>query len=77
MKKNYFKFLLTIDGMRCGECEAHVNNIIRKQYPFVKKVKSSARKKQTLVISEIELDLKELTETINKTGYIVIDIKQN
>ena len=74
MKKNYNKYVLTIDGMMCGACEAHVNNLVRKAYPNVKKVKSSARKNRTIVISEFEIDPQELTEAINKTGYIVKDI---
>ncbi len=69
------KYVLSIDGMMCGSCEAHVNNIVRKKYPNVKKVKSSARKNQTIVISNFDIDLIELKETIEKTGYLVKDIK--
>ena len=67
------KIILHIDGMMCGSCEAHVNKIIRNKYPNVKKVKSSARKKQTIILSEFDIDLNELKEAIEKTGYIVID----
>ncbi len=74
MKKNYIKYILSIDGMMCGMCEAHVNNLIYKNYPKVKKVKSSARKNQTIILTETPLDLDELREEIGKTGYIVKDI---
>lgn len=72
MKQNYIKYVLSIDGMMCGSCEAHVNNLIRKKYPFVKKVKSSARKNRTIILSKEAIDLEELKSYINDTGYIVI-----
>ena len=37
------KTTLKIDGMMCGMCEAHMNDVIRKNFK-VKKVTSSAKK---------------------------------
>ena len=71
MKKSYYEYVLTIDGMMCGMCEAHVNNIVYKSFPNVKKVKSSARKNRTIIRSNEKLDLDALKEVIGKTGYIV------
>ena len=69
------KYQLQINGMMCGMCEAHVNNIIHKNFN-VKKVKSSVRKNQTIITCNEELDLDRLNSVIDETGYIVIDIKQ-
>ena len=45
------KTVLKIDGMMCGMCESHMNDLIRKHCK-VKKVSSSAKKGETVVISE-------------------------
>ena len=50
------KTVLKIDGMMCSMCEAHMNDLIRK-HPEVKKVNSSAKKGESIVISEKELDI--------------------
>ena len=61
--------------MMCGMCEAHVNDAVRKAFP-VKKVSSSRGKKQTVVISERELDTSALSDAIRKTGYEVGEIRK-
>ena len=45
------KTTLKIDGMMCGMCESHMNDVIRKNFK-VKKVTSSARDGETVIISE-------------------------
>ena len=45
------KTVLKIDGMMCGMCESHMNDLIR-NHCKVKKVSSSAKKGETVVISE-------------------------
>lgn len=73
--KPLFEYHLTIDGMMCGMCEAHVNNIVIKNFPQVQKVKSSARKNLTKIISPVPIDLDELKSKIDETGYIVKNIE--
>ena len=68
--------VLKIDGMSCGMCESHINDVIRNQFK-VKKVKSSYRKGQTIIISEEKLDHSELKNAISNTGYTVLDITEN
>ena len=63
-----WKYTVEVRGMMCGMCEAHVNDAVRKAFP-VKKVSSSRGKKQTVVISERELDTSALSDAIRKTGY--------
>ena len=62
------KTILTIEGMQCGMCEAHVNDAIRNSFP-VKKVTSSHAKNRTEILSEQPLDEQKLREVIDKTGY--------
>lgn len=50
------KTVLKIDGMMCGMCEAHMNDLIRKNFK-VKKVTSSAKDGETVIISDAELDI--------------------
>ena len=45
------KTVVKIDGMMCGMCESHINDAIRQHFA-VKKVKSSKRKKETVIVSE-------------------------
>ncbi|HIT14685.1 MAG TPA: heavy-metal-associated domain-containing protein [Candidatus Scatomonas merdigallinarum] len=70
-----WKYTVEVRGMMCGMCEAHVNDAVRKAFP-VKKVSSSRGKKQTVVISERELDTSALSDAIRKTGYKVGEIRK-
>ena len=66
-----WKYTIQVDGMMCGMCESHVNDAVRKAFP-VKKVTSSRSKKETVVITEAELD----QEAISATGYDVGEIRK-
>lgn len=61
---------VTIDGMMCSMCEAHVNDAVRAALA-VKKVTSSHKKRETVILSERELDEDALRGAIEKTGYKV------
>ncbi len=65
------KTVLKIDGMMCGMCEAHVNDVIRKVVPDAQKVKSSHTKGESTFISEQEPDGDKITAAIAETGYTV------
>ena len=57
----------------CGMCEAHMNDAVRNAFK-VKKVNSSHSKGETEIISENALDEAMLRETVEKTGYKLLDI---
>ena len=61
------KTVLKIDGMMCGMCEAHMNDLIRKNFK-VKKVTSSAKDGETVIISDAELDIPWAKKQINDIG---------
>ena len=68
------KTILEIDGMACGMCETHVNDVVRKAFP-VKKVTSSHKKGRTEILSEQPLEASELKAAIEATGYHVASIQ--
>ena len=70
------KTILKIEGMLCGMCESHINAAIRKHFD-VKKVKSSHKKGQIVVVSYEKIDLKALKKVIDETGYTLISAEQN
>ena len=67
------KTILKIDGMMCGMCESHINDVIRNQF-HVKKVKSSHTKGECVILSEEELDEGQLHDAIAKTGYELVKV---
>ena len=69
------KYILGIDGMKCGMCEAHVQNIINKNLK-VKKVKASHTKNELIVICEDELNEEYFHNIIDPTGYIIKSFKK-
>ena len=64
-----------VQGMRCGMCEAHVNDAVRRALP-VKEITSSHGKGQTVIIAERDIDDERLRKVIHDTGYDVTDIRR-
>lgn len=67
------KTTVKIDGMACGMCEAHINDVVRKHFN-VKKITSSHGKGQTEIISEETIDEEKLRNVIGETGYRVLSV---
>ena len=68
-----YNYILKIDGMSCSMCESHVNDLIRNNFD-VKKVKSSHKKNETLIISNNKLDEEKLKDVLHKNGYEILEI---
>ena len=68
------KTVLKIDGMMCGMCESHVNDVIRKVVPDAKKVKSSHRKGESTFISNAQPEEHKIIAVIAETGYTVLSM---
>ncbi len=66
-----YKTTVKIDGMACPMCESHVNEAIRNRMT-VRKVTSSHKKGETVIISEDAFDTEKLKEVLRDTGYDVI-----
>ncbi len=67
---NMIRTIVSVEGMACGMCEAHVNEAVRNHFK-VKKVESSHSEKKTEILSEDRLDEAELRKVIEDTGYTV------
>lgn len=64
------KYILGIDGMGCGQCEAHVEETIRK-FVKIKKIKASHIKNNVVVITEENLVEDDFKKILDPTGYRV------
>lgn len=62
------KITIEVEGMRCGMCETHVNDVVRR-IDGVKKVNSSHAKGKTEVIAEDGVNIELIREAIAKQGY--------
>lgn len=67
------KITLKIDGMACGMCEAHMNDCIRANFA-VKKVASSFKKGETVILAEQVPDEEALRKAITATGYALVSV---
>lgn len=68
------KITMQVEGMHCGMCEAHVNDVVR-CVNGVKKVKSSHIKGITEVVADDGVDIGLIRDGIARQGYGVGEIK--
>jgi len=70
------KYILTIDGMMCGMCEAHINDVVRKNANVkISNLNSNHQKKLTTFVSGEDLDIDKIVDSIKEIGYQVADVK--
>ena len=67
------KTTIKVEGMMCPMCEAHVNDAVRNNLK-VKKVTSSHKNAECVVLSDAPLDESKLRTVIEKEGYTTGDI---
>ena len=67
------QYILSVRGMRCGMCESHIQDVIRKNFDVVK-VKANRHKKEVLILAKIPFDESRLAEVMNSTGYPYLGI---
>lgn len=67
------KYTLSVEGMMCSHCEAHMNDAVRKNFE-VESVESSAAKKQCIIKAR-DIDETKLKSVIAETGYELREIK--
>lgn len=61
---------IEVQGMACGMCESHVNDVVRR-VAGVKKVSSSHTKNQTVVVAEDDVNQEAIVQAIKTQGYSV------
>lgn len=62
------RITVKVDGMMCGMCEAHVNDAVRRSLP-VKKVTSDHKKKETVILTEQDIEDCHIEAVIGDSGY--------
>lgn len=70
-----YKITVNVDGMACGMCEAHVNEAVRKAFD-VKKVSSSHSKRQTVIVTENDINDEQLADVIKQAGYTFVSAEK-
>lgn len=65
-----YKTIAKVDGMRCGMCESHVNDVVRRNFD-VKKVNASHAKGEVVIVSEQPVDEQKLRVVVGEQGYAV------
>lgn len=66
---------VNIEGMACGMCESHVNDAVRRAFS-VKKVTSSHKKGETVILTEMDISEEQLCAAIAPTGYRVLGVER-
>ncbi len=70
-----YKIILSIDGMKCGMCEAHINDLVRKKIK-VNKVSSNHKKNETTIICDTYLSNELLNNIFDGSGYKINNVKR-
>ena len=66
------KVTVRIEGMMCGMCEAHINDVIRRIYPKAKKLVVSRKRNEAAFVSDEPVDEETLRKSIAETGYTFV-----
>ena len=69
------KIVLKIEGMKCGHCEAHMNEAIRDDFG-IKKAVSSHDKGTTEFVAKIHLTDEQLRNSVKEAGYKLVGIER-
>ena len=62
------KYILGIDGVKCGMCEMHVEDTVRKSFNY-EKVKANRFKSEVVLISQDEINHEDFVKAFYPTGY--------
>ena len=70
-----FKTTVTIEGMMCPMCEAHICDAIRSALPGAKKVAASRSKKEASFLTEEAVDAALVKSAVDATGYACLGVE--
>ena len=69
------RITVRVSGMMCGMCEAHIINAVRTAFR-VRKVTSSRKKGETVILSDGPADMEKLRKVIGETGHVVLSARE-
>lgn len=67
---------VSIDGMKCSMCEAHVSELIKRHIDGAIVVKASHSKNNVVILSERSIKSDELKSALSGFGYRMQDFKE-
>ena len=67
------RITVKVEGMMCGMCEAHVNDAVRRSLP-VRKVTSDHKKKETVILTEQDIEDSRIEAAIRDSGYTFLGL---
>ncbi len=73
-KSGTLTYVVGVEGMKCGMCESHINDIIRNKFD-VAKVKSSRKSKTVTIVAKNLLNPSKIRMAINEAGYEVTSVR--
>ncbi|MCD8342287.1 MAG: cation transporter [Clostridiales bacterium] len=69
------KITVGIEGMACEMCEAHIKDVIRKEFD-PQKVTASHKNSEAVILTEGDISEAALHQAIDPTGYTVTSVKK-
>lgn len=70
-----FKITAKVEGLKCPNCERHVNEAIKEAFS-IKKVTASHTEKEVVITSKEDINNDKLKAVIAEAGYEVMDIQK-
>ena len=70
-----FKITAKVEGLKCPNCERHINEAIKEAFS-IKKVTASHTDKEVVITSKEDIDNDKLTAVVAEAGYEVMDIQR-
>lgn len=72
--KELNRYIFYVEGMKCGMCETHLNDAVRKRLENATNIKSNRREGTVSFVYKDLLDVRELKKDFEELGYRVIGI---
>lgn len=69
------KYVLSIEGMMCAHCEAHMVDAVNNSFT-VKKVEASSKDNKCVIIAD-ELDESKLEGVVAQAGYKLLGVEKS
>lgn len=70
-----FKITVKVEGLKCANCERHINEAISEAFA-PKKVQSSHTENKTVIMTKKDIDEEKLKKVIEEAGYQAIEIQK-
>lgn len=68
------KYVLSVEGMMCAHCEAHMVDAVKNSFS-VKEVTASSKNNECVIIAD-DLDESRLDEVVKEAGYELKGVKK-